>query len=97
MRGSGNVDQFGMDEQERIRFAQDTKHRGRLVLWMMWVVSIWLAAVLLFTAFNKLLCLDIDNKVLITLLATTTLNVLGLARIILGGLFSGRSFYKKKR
>lgn len=97
MRESGNVDQFGKDEQERIRFEQDTRHRKYLVYWMMAVVSIWLIAVLLFTAFNKPWCLFIDNKVLITLLATTTVNVLGLANIILGGLFNVRRFYKKKQ
>lgn len=64
---------------------------------MMAVVSIWLIAVLLFTAFNKPWCLFIDNKVLITLLATTTVNVLGLANIILGGLFNVRRFHEKKQ
>lgn len=66
---------------------------------MMGVVSIWLIAVLLFTTFNKPWCLDIDDKVLVTLLATTTLNVLGLANIILDGLFNGGSFsfFKKKK
>lgn len=89
-----DIDSLPLDRQEAIRYGQDTKHRKWLVCWMMGLVSIWLLVVLLITMFNTPWCLYIKDNVLITLLATTTLNVLGLANIILNGLFPG---YKKKK
>lgn len=82
-----NVDHLSKDVQYLERFKQDTKQRKVLVRWMMWVVSIWLAVVLVCTIMGNVWCLKIDKQVLITLLATTTINVLGLANIILKGLF----------
>ena len=90
-----NADELSLKDQEIRRFAQDTTHRKVLVCWMMWVVSLWLGAVLLITIFNGLLNLQIDNNVLITLLATTTINVLGLSRIVLNGLFGSRNRKRK--
>lgn len=78
-----NPDALDMGDQEAYRFRQDTEHRRWLVVWMMWVVGIWLGAVLIITTFA-----NVDIKVLCTLLATTTINVLGLSKIILNGLFS---------
>lgn len=93
-----NVDALSISEQGKRRFEQDTKHRNWLVWWTMGVVSVWLIAVLMIVAFNKKYNLLVDNNVLMTLLATTTLNVLGLARIILGGLFNtNRRFNNKKQ
>lgn len=91
-----NADALSLEAQEVHRFEQDTRHRHTLVRWMMWVVSIWLAVVLMITVFNKVLHLGIDTSVLITLLATTTLNVLGLSRIVLGGLFGYQKRNRKK-
>lgn len=82
-----DLDNLPMEKQEIVRLGQDTKHRKCLVYWMMCIVSGWLLAVLLLTSFNRLWCLEINDHVLITLLATTTLNVLGLSKIILSGLF----------
>lgn len=82
-----NADELSMEAQELRRFTQDTRHRKLLVYWMIIVVSVWLTAVLLITIFNSCWGLNIDTKVLITLLATTTINVLGLSKIILSGLF----------
>lgn len=93
-----DIDAKSIDAQEIIRFKQDTKHRGLLVKWMMFVVSLWLLAVLVMLFVNPLL--EIRDSVLITLLATTTVNVLGLANIILKGLFGDsfrKSRYRKKR
>lgn len=101
--GTSDFDILPMEKQASIRFGQDTKHRKWLVCWMMLIVSIWLISVLLITAFNRPWCLHIDEKVLMTLLATTTINVLGLANIILDGLFgdqdhkSIRKFFNKQR
>lgn len=90
-----DLDIMPMDKQEAIRFGQDTKHRKWLVLWMMIIVSFWLVIVLIITMFNKLWHFDIGREVMITLLATTTINVLGLANIILNGLFENHSSIKK--
>lgn len=69
----------------------------RLVWWMMWVVSIWLLCVLLIMCLNQVLGLGIKVEVQITLLATTTLNVLGLANIILNGLFNHVGRRRRRR
>lgn len=82
-----DVDTLSINKQETIRFKQDTKHRNWLVIWMMIVVSVWLIVVLLITMFNIPWRLYISEKTLITLLATTTINILGLSKIILHGLF----------
>lgn len=64
---------------------------------MMWVVSIWLLCVLLIMCLNQVLGLGIKVEVQITLLATTTLNVLGLANIILNGLFNHVGRRRRRR
>lgn len=92
-----DYDNYSLEEQEAIRFGQDTKHRNWLVIWMMIVVGVWLMAVLLFSTFNNAWCLNISDNVLITLLATTTINVLGLSKIILGGLFGNRRYYRRNK
>ena len=94
-----NADKYSLHKQKVKRFQQDTNHRRILVYWMMGVVSIWLIMALLITMFNKPWCLYISENVLITLLATTTVNVLGLSKIILHGLFKphGNRNNKKRR
>ncbi len=93
-RDLGDPDKKGLEEQEKERFAQDTKQRHLLVIWMIIVISGWLICVILFTAFNNPWCLKISDTVLVTLLATTTANVLGLPAIILKDLFGGRRYRK---
>lgn len=74
------------------RFEKDTRWRCRLSWWVIAVDSLWLAAVLSILALNGGY-LHLNDAVLITLLATTTANVLGLAFIVLKGLFSnGRGY-----
>ncbi|MBQ0082577.1 MAG: hypothetical protein KBT41_04775 [bacterium] len=61
-------------------------HRHTLVVWMIIVVSVWLA----FTAgivIAQLIMYKLTDAVLCALLTTTTVNVLGLAVIVLKGLF----------
>ena len=70
-----------------IRFSEDTAHRRSLIKWVKWTVSLWLAGVLSVITFNNILCLKLETGVQITLLATTTVNILGLAYIVLEGLF----------
>lgn len=76
-----------IDEQEAERFKQDTRLRKCLANWTMTIISVWLIAVLAILIF----CRHLDNQVLITLLATTTINILGLPKIILEGLFKESS------
>lgn len=92
-----DADLLTMDEQRRKRFSQDTHHRNVLVQWMIWLVSIWLFVVLFAVILNGPLNLGIESEVLYVLLATTTINVLGLANIILNGLFGGRRFSFKDK
>ncbi len=92
-----NPDLLPIEAQKKMRFSQDTRQRKTLVVWMIWVVSIWLAIVLLIVITNSLLRLGISDEVLVVLLATTTINVLGLANIILKGLFNSHKQSFKDR
>lgn len=85
-----NPDSSSIYVQERDRYVQDTKHRHTLIIWMICVISIWLAGVITVVILNGTTALTIDDNVMITLLATTTANVLGLPTIILKDLFKGR-------
>lgn len=84
-----------LERQRYDRYGQDTRHRKVLVWWMIIVISIWLTSVLLLVGFNQPWCLDMPEAVQVTLLATTTANVLGLPSIILRDLF-GRSNRKDR-
>lgn len=86
-----DIDSDGLEKQlitARIdRYNGDTTDRKWLASWSTWVVSIWMICVIFILCFNnKLLCLS-DN-VIISLLVTTTLNVLGLSYIVLKGHFN---------
>lgn len=78
-----NQDYKSLDQQKADRFGQDTKHRKVLIFWTMILISGWLVAVLAVVVW----CRHLSDVVLTTLLATTTVNVLGLAKIVLGNLF----------
>ena len=82
-----DIDSLDLKEQKRERYSQDTKYRKHLAIWVMWVVSIWLATVLLIITAGAIWDLPMESNVQITLLATTTVNVLGLAYIVLKGIF----------
>ncbi|MGL5894138.1 MAG: hypothetical protein ACRCZM_05950, partial [Bacteroidales bacterium] len=64
------------------RYNEDTKHRRVMVYWTMAVVSAWLLLSLIILVWVR-----ISDNVKITLLTTTTANILGLPYIILKGLF----------
>jgi len=81
-----NPDLLPITAQESIRFGEDTRHRGKLINWMVVIVSGWLGCVIVVVILNGL-CLKIADNVMIALLATTTVNVLGLSKIILNGMF----------
>lgn len=75
------------------RYKQNTEHRRFLVNWVVFTNSSWLIAVIVIIIAHGAICEDGKNLfhlpegVMITLLATTTANVLGLALIVLRGLF----------
>jgi hypothetical protein len=70
------------------RYSQDTGNRGLLIAWGAATVTIWLIAVFILLFLNKK-SVFLSDSVLITLLGTTTVNVLGLMYIVLRDLFNG--------
>jgi len=68
------------------RYFSDTEDRKWLAQWSAAVVSIWLGFVAIVLISNNN-CLHLTEGVLITLLGTTTLNILGLSFIVLRGHF----------
>ena len=62
------------------------KHKNNLVIWVMVLIPFWLINVLIILFCNDS-CFHLSNSVLNTLLATTTLNIIGLAGIVLRGYF----------
>lgn len=80
-----NPDEENLKQQEDLKnkdLSQAIKHRNWLVCWVIITVTAWLLAVLVITIW----C-DLSDTVKVTLLATTTVNILGLPLIILKGLF----------
>lgn len=72
-------------------FEKSIKHRHTLVIWMMCVVSIWLVIAAGIVIIQLCIKQGLSDTVLCTLLSTTTINVLGLAVIVLKGLFNHKS------
>lgn len=71
------------------RFKDDTRARKSLLLWVQWVVSIWLSAVVIILLIALLFSsASLDSSVLVSLLVTTGLAVLGLSQTAL------REFFK---
>lgn len=85
-----DTDKYNMSEQEKKRFSQDTDFRKYLAIWVMIIVPVWLAIVYAVLILNGTDCIHVDTKVMVSLLVTTTANVLGLAYIVLKGIFSIR-------
>ncbi|WP_109831389.1 hypothetical protein [Reichenbachiella versicolor] len=76
---------------ESKRYESDTKDRKWLAIWTATIVSLWLLCVILILVKNESSKLDLSDTVLVTLLGTTTLNVLGLPYIVLKGHFASSS------
>ena len=85
-----NVDNAPLQEQIN-RYHQDTEQRLFLAKWVVWVSSIWLGVVLIILIMCGFQWIVLDVVVLNVLLATTTANVLGLAYIVLKGIFGHSS------
>lgn len=78
---------FGDIDPEKKRYSEDTRHRKRLVYWVMGVVTVWLICIFVFLLLYGFGCIKAEALVVETLLATTTANILGLPYIVLKGLF----------
>lgn len=82
-----DVDKGTIKEQKSERYKQNTKYRRCLTVWVMHIVPIWLLAVFALLVLCGLNICSLHSAVLSTLLATTTANILGLAYIVLRGMF----------
>lgn len=82
-----DVDDMSMRQQRKKRFSQDTRYRKYLANWVMFIVPVWLISVITILVLCGGNVLALNAEVLIALLATTTINVLGLAYIVLKGIF----------
>jgi hypothetical protein len=90
-------DQFPSKSQlERHRYRQETRRmrreddlRHRMVRIVFWFVSIWVTTIILIVVLNsvKWLQFETSDRVLIALLATTTINIIGLFVAVVNYLF----------
>lgn len=82
-----NPDNMSIEMQQVMRYQQDTKQRSDLSEWVKVVISIWLMAVIAIIVALGRGCLHLAESIIITLLVTTTANILGMAYLVLGDLF----------
>ena len=82
-----DIDAKDIKNQLLERYGQDTRFRKHLARWVMFIVPLWLLAVVAIIVCSGIGWINLDKEVLITLLATTTANILGLAFVLLKGLF----------
>lgn len=79
---------YRLKNAELERFLKDTSLRSDLVYIFSAVIFLWLSSVITILYFNNnVLYLKLSDNVLITLLTTTTINVIGMMLIILRNLF----------
>ena len=85
----GNPDYESESKQlANARFKHDTQLRGSLALIFTVIIVFWLMFVVITLWCNA--TLKLSDAILITLLTTTTINVLGMMLIILHDLFPGK-------
>lgn len=82
-----DIDEMSMSKQKAKRYWQNTMYRKYFSLWVMIIVPAWLLVVVILIALCGFGACKLGNSVLNTLLATTTANILGLAYIVLKGMF----------
>lgn len=82
-----DVDDLSMHEQIKARYKQDTDFRKYFSVWVMIIAPAWLVATLFIVVLCGCSVLVLPQSVINTLLATTTATVLGLAYIVLKGMF----------
>lgn len=86
-RTTADTDSMSLKEQRKLRYRQDTKFRRCLTIWVMFIVPAWLAAIFAVVCFCAAEIWRLSDAVMVALLATTTANILGLAYIVLKGMF----------
>lgn len=77
-------------EAQLARYEDDSRHRKNLVKWATTLIGIWLTAVILILIATGMPLLELSDTVMVTLLSTTTVNVLGLMIIVLNDIFKGK-------
>lgn len=82
-----DVDDLSMRKQIQTRYKQDTDFRKYFSIWVMLIAPCWLVATLTIVILCGCSVLILPKSVINTLLATTTATVLGLAYIVLKGMF----------
>ena len=92
-----DIDVLTPEEQYLIRYKQNTKYRKYFAIWVMCLVPAWLLLVLALLCCCAFELCSLPSSVLSVLLATTTANVLGLAYIVLKGIFAPWGDKRRKR
>ena len=88
IRKASSMDYDSLDRDEQIKDKiTDRNHRTGLIKWVKWNVSSWLGCVIAILACCGFGWMELSSGVLDVLLATTTVNILGLAFIVLKGFF----------
>jgi hypothetical protein len=83
----GDVDTSPLKDQKKIRYTQDTEYRKHLTRWIMHIVPIWLLGVFVIICMCASKVWWLSDITFSALLTTTTANILGLAYIVLKGMF----------
>lgn len=80
-------DNLNLSEQKKDRFTQDTRFRKLFSYWIIVIIPIWLILTILLMFFTGFGLTTFSDAAIVALLTTTTANVLGLAFIVLKGMF----------
>lgn len=90
-KSNANIDAMSISGQTRERYKQDTRFRKHFSWWVMSIAPAWLVivATLVYLCASGLFYLS--DAAIVALLTTTTANVLGLAYIVLHGIFDNTS------
>lgn len=82
-----SIDNDSLNEQESLRYKQDTHYRSIFSWWVIVVVSVWVITTIVISFLEGFGIICLPTTAFATLLATTTANILGLAYIVLKGMF----------
>lgn len=82
-----DADESSLKEQVRERYRQNTRYRRIFSWWVIVVVSAWLLAAMVAVYLQGFGAFTMDGWTFRVFLATTTVNVIGLAYIVLKGMF----------
>lgn len=88
-----NNDELPIYKQEALynnRYKQDTDWRCRLSWWVVICDSVWILFIIIVVLLQGTDVISLNDVVVISLLGAATANVLGLAFIVLKGLFGAR-------